>query len=185
MRSDQNSLARCTMKRVLLGVLFPACCMTLIAGASMPAAADPALPTKARGEGSIKFAVHDDDHHPVADDDNEDGRGYLLFDVERKPGGFSGSLLFAAEEHHGLLYPDIIVRVGHIDSAEFGRRQVKITTKGKLHDETVTVSVIAFDGQGTDEHDRFAIKCANARDEIVFSASGELFAGDVVVGEPQ
>ncbi len=173
------------MKRVLLGMLFPACCITLIAGASLLSAADPALPTKARGEGSIRFAVHDDDHRSVADDDNEDGRGYLLFDVERKAGGFSGSLLFAAEDHHGLLYPDIIVRVGHIDSAEFSRRQVKITAKGKLHDQTVTVSVTAFDGAGTDEHDRFAIKCANGQGETVFSASGELFAGDVVVGEPQ
>lgn len=148
-------------------------------------AAGPNAPTKARGEGSIAFAVEEHEKQVFDDDDDEPGRGYLLFQVERKPQGIVGSLLFAAEAHHGMLYPDIIVRLNHIQEVSFGQHHVSFSGKGKLQDDTVEVKVTARDGSHQDEHDHFSIKCNNAKGEVVFHASGELFAGDIKVGQDQ
>lgn len=147
-------------------------------------ASEPNTPTKARGEGSITFAVEEHEKH-VFDDDEEPGRGYLLFQVERKPQGIVGSLLFAAEDHHGMLYPDIIVRLNYIQEVSFGQHHVSFSGKGKLQDDTVEVKVTARDGSHQDEHDHFSIKCHNTKGEVVFHASGELFAGDIKVGQDQ
>lgn len=157
-------------------------CLAFLVGAGLLAAAEN-LPTKASGSGSIRFAV-DEPHGSVFDDDEEPGRGHLLFEVERTAKGLRGSLTFGAEDHHSNLYPDIVVRLNEIDELEFRGQWVRFSGHGHQQNDPVFVSVSAFDGAATAEHDRFGIKCTNDKGELVFSASGELFTGNVQIGEP-
>ncbi len=90
-------------------------CLALLGGAGLLAAAEN-MPTKASGNGSIRFAVHEP-HGSVADDDEEAGRGFLLFEIERTAKGLSGSLTFGAETHHEGLYPEIVIRLNEIGAA--------------------------------------------------------------------
>lgn len=63
-------------------------CLAFLGGAGLLAAVEN-MPTKASGSGSISFAVHES-RGSVADDDEESGRGFLLFEVERTAKGVSG-----------------------------------------------------------------------------------------------
>lgn len=157
------------MKRIMAGVVLVASSAAVIAALG---AATPLLggsQSSATGKGSMSFGEHGD------------SVGLIEFDVRRgRPP--TGSLLFAAEDHHR--YPDIIVRMDKISRATFGKHRVKFSGQGKLHDDPVTVSVSAFDGEGTAKPDRFSIKCTNGDGKVVFEARGELFSGDVSVGEP-
>ena len=157
-------------------------CLALLGGAGLLAAAEN-MPTKANGSGSISFAVHES-HGSVADDDEESGRGFLLFEVERTAKGVSGSLHFGAETHHENLYPEIVIRLNKIDDVQFRGQWVRLSGNGHLQNDPVFISASAFDGAATGEDDRFGIKCTNDKGELVFSASGELFIGDVQIGEP-
>lgn len=168
-----------SLKAMLLWVSLP-----LVGVSGVLLASGPNTPTEARGEGSIAFAVEEDEKQVFADDD-ESGRGYLLFQVERTPQGIVGSLLFGAEQHHGMLYPEIVVRVSHIKEVSFGQHHVVFSGKGRLQDDPVEVKVIARDGANRNEPDHFSIKCRNPKGEVVFFASGELFAGDIKVGKDQ
>ena len=168
--------------RVIVRLTLFIGCLALLGGAGLVAAAEN-MPTKASGSGSIRFEVHDPDGS-VADDDEESGRGFLLFEVERTAKGLSGSLTFGAETHHGNLYPDIVIRLNNIDEIQFRGHGVWFSGNGHLQNDPVLISVSAFDGQATGAHDRSGIKCTNDKGELVFSASGELFAGNVQIGEP-
>lgn len=158
-------------------------CSVLLGGAGLVAAAEK-MPTKANGSGSIRFAVHEH-HGSVAGGEEEPGRGFLLFAVERTAKGVSGSLTFGAETHHEGLYPEIVIRLNKIDEVQFRGQSVLFSGKGHLHNDPVFISASAFDGAATGENDRFDIKCTNDKGDLVFSASGELFAGNVQIGEPQ
>ncbi len=157
-------------------------CLAFLSGVGLLAAAEN-MPTKASGSGSISFAVHES-RGSVADDDEESGRGFLLFEVERTAKGVSGSLTFGAETRHEGLYPEIVIRLNKIDEVEFRGQGVRLSGKGHLQNDPVFISASAFDGQSTGEDDRFGIKCTNDKGELVFSASGALFSGDVQIGEP-
>lgn len=157
-------------------------CLALLGGAGLHAAVEN-MPTKASGNGSIRFAVHDP-HGSVADDDEEPGRGFLLFEVERTAKGLSGTLTFGAETHHEGLFPEIVIRLKKIDRVQFRQQWVQLSGNGHLHDDPVFIIASAFDGQATGEDDRFGIKCTNEKGELVFSAKGELFIGNVEIGEP-
>ncbi len=157
-------------------------CLALLGGAGLLAAAEK-RPTKANGSGSISFAVHEG-HSSVADDDKETGRGFLLFEVERTVKGVSGSLTFGAETHHENLYPEVVIRLNKIDDVQFRGQWVRLTGNGHLQEDPVFISASAFDGEATGEDDRFGIKCTNEKGELVFSASGKLFIGNVQIGEP-
>lgn len=156
-------------------------CLALMGGAGLLAAAAN-LPTKASGNGSIRFAVHEG-HGSVADDDEETGRGFLLFEVEHTAKGVSGSLHFGAETHHENLYPEIVIRLNEIDEVRFRGQWVRLSGNGHLQDDPVFVSASAFDGEATGEDDRFGIECTNDKGEVVFSAKGGLFIGNVQIGE--
>ena len=158
-------------------------CSALCGGAGLLAAAE-RMPTKASGSGSIRFAVHEI-HGSAADDEEQSGRGLLLFEVERTAKGVSGSLTFGAETHHEGLYPEIVVRLDKIDEVEFRGSWVRLSGNGHLHNDPVFIRATAFDGAATGADDRFGIKCTNDKGELVFSASGALFAGNVQIGEPQ
>ncbi len=158
------------MNRIIAGVVLVVSSVTLLA------TVDAAKPrsggnrdNSASGNGSMSFGEHGD------------GVGLIEFDVG---GGNppSGSLLFAAEDHHS--YPDIIVRMDKITRATIGRRTVRFSGQGALHDDPVTITVFAFDGEGTAKPDRFSIKCVNGQHKVVFKARGELFNGDIRVGQP-
>ncbi len=168
-----------SLKAIVLWTSLP-----LVGVSGVLLASEPNRPTKARGEGSITFAVEEHENK-LLDDDDRPGRGYLLFQVDRTPQGIVGSLLFGAEEHHGMLYPDIIVRVSHIKEVSFGQHHVVFSGRGNLQDDPVEVTVTARDGAYRDEPDHFSIKCHNTKGEVVFHASGELFAGDIKVGQDQ
>ncbi len=157
-------------------------CSALLGGAGLLAAAEN-MPTQASGNGSIRFAVHEP-HGSVADDDEESGRGFLLFEVERTAKGVNGSLTFGAETRHEGLYPEIVIRLNKIDEVQFRGQWVRLSGNGHLQDDPVFISAAAFDGAATGENDRFGIKCTNDKGELVFSASGELFLGNVQLGEP-
>jgi len=156
------------MKRVVVGiVLFASGAAHLVASdTSLPSKT--AIPSSASGQGSIRFGEHGA------------GVGTFVFNVEQGA-GVTGSLVFAAEDHHD--YPDIIVRVDNIEGAAFELRSVSFSGAGKLHDDPVSVSVSAFDGKGVRAPDTFAIECTNSQGEVVFEAQGEVFIGDVRVGE--
>lgn len=124
-------------------------------------------PDIASGNGNITFGEHGE------------GIGFFIFDVERNV-ITTGSLLFAAEHRHG--YPDIVVRMDNIERAVFSRRLVKLTGTGTLHETPVSISVTAFDGDGTPNPDRFSIKCINSNRDVVFDAKGDLAIGNIVVG---
>jgi hypothetical protein len=124
----------------------------------------------ATGKGSMTFG-HE-----------EEGVGYFEFEISTRS-ETRGKLLFAAEHHDH--YPDIIVRVSKIERARFGQGWVKISARGALHDETVRVSVGAWDGAATNKPDRFSIKCTNGKGEVVLEAEGALFKGDIVIGTPE
>ena len=123
----------------------------------------------ASGNGSMSFGEHGD------------SVGLIEFDVGAGHSP-SGSLLFAAEDHHR--YPDIIVRLDKIDRATFAHHKVKFWGDGMLHDEPVSIKVTAFDGEDADEPDTFSIKCKNGEGNVIFEADGELFSGDISIGEP-
>ena len=166
--------------RVIVRLTLFIGCLALLGGAGLLAAAEN-MPAKASGNGSIRFVVHEA-HGSVADDP---GRGFLLFEVERTAKGVSGALHFGAETHHDALYPEIVIRLDKIDEIQFRGHGVWFSGNGHLQNDPVLISVSAFDGQATGEDDRFGIKCTNDKGELVFSASGELFAGNIQIGEPQ
>ena len=156
------------MNRVAIGIVL------LAAGASHLVASDTSPPSRtaaansATGQGTIRFGDHGD------------GVGTFVFDVAQS-GGVSGSLLFAAEGH--VSYPDIIVRMDKIESATVEARSVTLSGAGRLHDDPVSVIVTAFDGKGTRKPDTFAITCTNSEGRVVFEARGDVFIGDIRVGE--
>lgn len=158
-------------------------CVGLLGGAGLLVAAEN-MPTKASGSGSISFPVHGP-HDSVADDEENTGRGFLLFEVERTAKGVSGSLQFGAETHHDGLYPEIVIRLNTIDDVHFNGQWVRFSGNGHLQNDPVLVNATAFDGSSTSEDDRFGIKCTNDKGELVFSASGKLLLGNVQIGEPQ
>jgi hypothetical protein len=160
---------RCIMKRIMVGVVLVASGATFVAAFGDPPPLSGGNQNSASGHGSMSFGEHGD------------SVGLIEFDVGggRSP---SGSLLFAAEDHHR--YPGIIVRLEKITRAAFGRRTVRFSGQGALHDDPVTVTVFAFDGEGTAKPDRFSIKCVNGQGKVVFKARGELFNGDIRVGQP-
>ena len=153
------------MKKVLIGIGL------LMIAAGLPAMSSPVVAGagdhRSVGKGTIAIG-HDDE-------------SVGLFNFEVATGQeTTGSLLFAAEGHHG--YPDVIVRVAKIDTATFAERSFTFTAKGLLHDEQVDVTGAAFDNAGTGSPDVFEIKVVSALDgEVVFEAEGEVFIGDIFV----
>lgn len=158
------------MKKSALGIVLLTCGVPYLFASSTPLFATADVPQSASGEGVISFDKH--------------GHGYLLFEVERGENGISGSLLFAGEDHHDGLYPDIIVRLKDIEKVVFGERSVEIKGKGRLHDQTVYITSTAYDGEGTENADQFSITCTDGKGKVVFEAEGDLTSGDVQVGEP-
>ena len=141
----------------------------MLGALGVASASNVAAPSSASGEGSMTFGK---DGHGV---------GYFVFDVTAKP-QTSGSLLFAAEQPHFRLYPDVIVRVGAIKEASWDGRPGKFSGAGMLNGESVTVQVRVFDGAGTTKPDRFSITCTDKQGNVVFEADGEVSVGGVVVG---
>ncbi len=158
------------MNRIIAGVVLVVSSVTLLATVDAATSRSRSNQSNsASGNGSMSFGEHGD------------SVGLIEFDVG---GGDSpsGSLLFAAEDQHS--YPDIIVRLDKIDRATFAHHKVKFWGDGMLHDEPVSVKVTAFDGEATDKPDTFSIKCKNGEGNLIFKADGELFSGDISIGEP-
>lgn len=155
------------MKAVFLATMALACGIPFLGVAGAAPAPKNAPPALASGDGSIKFGK---DGHGV---------GYFNFDVKASPRP-SGSLLFAAEDHH--LYPHDIVRVSKITEVTFGRRTAEFSGTGALHDTPVSMKVSIFDGDGTDRPDRFSITCTDKQGHVVLHAEGDVFVGGLVVG---
>jgi hypothetical protein len=153
------------MKR-LVNILLIGLTATLVAAAGPSPAAS--SDRSASGRGSFYFGH-----------ENE-GAGYFNFQVARGA-ETAGKLLFAGEHHDH--FPDIVVRVDEIVHANFSPRWVKFTANGFLHDEPVEVRVKAFDGVGTSRPDTFEIRCKNEAGEVILEATGEVFNGDVLIGD--
>jgi len=155
------------MSVFFLSTIVFACGIPFVGAADGVSAATAAPAALASGDGSIKFGK---DGHGV---------GYFNFDVTASPRP-SGSLLFAAEDHH--LYPHDIVRASNITKATFGRRTAEFSGTGALHDTPVSIKVTIFDGNGTDRPDRFSILCTDKQGRVVLHAEGDVFVGSLVVG---
>ena len=111
----------------------------------------------------------------------EDGHGIALFDFNIVDGAeVTGSLLFAAEDHHS--YPDIIIRVPKITDASFDGSQVRFTAKGAFHDDPVDVVGKAIDRGDSLRPDWFFIK-ATSNGEVVFEAEGDVHKGNIVISQ--
>jgi hypothetical protein len=145
-------------------------CLAVAAGTTVAAFAAGAV-RSAEGRGTIAFGHEDDD----------EGRAYLRFEVTEGDAA-SGSLLVAAEHHHGM-YPDVVIRLESIEKVKFEGSAVKIVGDALLHDDPVRVVAVAIDGAGTSEPDTFTIVCRDPSGEIVFEAEGDLYIGDVSVSQ--
>lgn len=159
------------MRQALFGIPLLALTVSVLA-APGPMAPDGLAPSAtARGKGSYHFGV-----------DNS-GVGYFKFEViDGTP--VTGSLLFAGEAHDH--FPDIIVRVETINSLEFNsERLITFKGPGQLHHDDVNVMVNAYDGSGTNEKDWIHVHVTDPDGNVLVHAIGELFLGDIVVGEPQ
>ncbi len=149
--------------------ILATCVPVLMASAGLPGVAAAAAEQSAVGNGTMAFGH-----------ENE-GRGYFLFNIQQGD-EITGTLLFAAEDHHEMMYPDIIVRMAKIETAKFGRHSVRFSGPGALHDDPVAVTVTAHDNASSRKADRFTIKCVNGKGKVVFEAKGEVFLGDIRVG---
>ncbi len=156
--------------RIVAVALFAAAFSLLIASAGLPSAAAADAEFSAVGHGSMAFG-HEGE-----------GRGYFKFDLRQVDGQITGSLLFAAEDHHEMMFPEVIVRLSNIERASFGRHRVRFSGKGALHNDPVSVTVTARDNASSRKADRFAIKCVGSKGKVVFEADGEVFLGDLQVG---
>ena len=156
------------MKSVLVGITILASSALLEVASTAPLGSESAVPGSASGQGSMHFGEHGD------------GVGTFVFDV-RSDTETTGSLLFGAEDHHG--FPDIVVRMEGVNHAVFAERSVDFSGEGRLHDAPVFVIVSAIDGEGTETPDWFSIECTDSNGEVVFKAQGDLFIGDIVVGD--
>lgn len=130
----------------------------------------------ARGVGTISFGEHGD------------GRGLLDFEIEISRKATTGRLEFAADSQHGddghgSTFPDVVVRMDTIDSAEIHRRKVSFRGSGFLLNQPVYIEVSAFDGEGTRRSDHFEIRVKDEHGHIEFEAEGDLFIGDLSIGE--
>lgn len=150
-----------------IGIIL--CCSFAVSSAKAAAMAV----ASAGGEGSMSFG-HEGE-----------GRAWLKFTVQDGD-QISGSLLFAAEDHHSeqmsMMFPDVIVRLSNIQEVTFKDKLVKFSGSGTLHDDPINVSVIAYDNSGSKKPDRFVIKCRDNNGKITFKADGELFRGNIQVG---
>ena len=156
------------MKSVLVGITILASSALLDVASTAPLSSESAVPGSASGQGSMHFGEHGD------------GVGTFVFDVRRDT-ETTGSFLFGSEEDHG--FPDVVVCMERVNDAVFAERSVEFSGEGMLHDDPVFVIVSAFDGKGTETPDRFAIECTDSNGKVVFKAQGDLFIGDIVVGD--
>lgn len=164
------------MKRLVLGIFsLTACIPLLMAAVELPANNNVAMTaTSATGEGSMSFGH-----------ENE-GRAWLKFNIQdgEQP---SGTMIFAAEQHHdnqinSMIFPDVIVRLTNFEKFTFKKNFVRFSGSGTLHDEPITISVIAYDNEGSKKDDRFVIKCMDDKGRVVFHADGFLFRGNIQIG---
>ncbi len=142
----------------------------MMASGGLPGVAAADVEFSAVGHGSMAFG-HEGE-----------GRGYFKFDLRQVDGQITGSLLFAAEDHHEMMFPAVIVRLSNIERASFGRHRVRFSGKGALHNDPVSVTVTARDNASSRKADRFTIKCVDNNGKVVFEADGEVFLGDLQVG---
>ena len=149
----------------LTGALLVACVAASLGLAGPGVAPAQRVVKSATGKGVMAFG--------------EDGhaRGLIRFSV-REDGELTGSLLFAAEDHHH--FPDIVVELGLIEKANFTAGRVTFSGPGGLHDDPVHVTVRAYD-RGKNRPDRFVIRCTDQSKAVVFEADGELLRGDIIV----
>lgn len=164
------------MKRLVLGIVSLAACIPLLMAAAEPAVTtNTFMATAAMGEGSMTFG---DDGH---------GRAWLKFSIQDGD-PISGSLIIAAEDHHGdeqaasMMFPDVIVRLTNFETYSLKNKIVKFSGPGTLHYDPVSVTVVAYDNEGSKKADRFVIKCTDEKGIVVFNADGFLFRGNIQVG---
>ena len=173
--SVQNTWST-NMNRLVLGIVSLVACIALLMAATEPALTTNAFMTSASlGEGSMSFG------------DDEHGRAWLKFSIQDGD-PISGSLLFAAESHHeveqvsSMMFPDVIVRLTSFEKYSFKNKIVKFSGPGTLHNDPVSVKVVAYDNEGSKREDRFVIKVTDENGHIVFEADGYLFRGNIQVG---
>ena len=164
------------MKNLGLGMISLAVCIPLLMAAIEPSATTNTFTaTAALGNGSMSFG-HDGE-----------GRAWLKFNIQDGD-PISGSLIFAAEDHHygeqaaSMMFPDVIIRLTNFETYSLKNRIVTFSGSGTLHNDPVRVTVKAYDNEGSKKEDRFVIKCADEKGRVVFSADGYLFRGNIQVG---
>ncbi len=164
------------MNRLVLGIVSLVASIPLLMAAAEPDLITNAfMANAALGEGSMSFGH-----------ENE-GRAWLKFNIQSGD-QISGSLLFAAEDHHAseqdssMMFPDVIVRLTQFEKYSLKNRIVKFSGPGTLHNDPVYVSVVAYDNEGSKKADRFVIKATDKKGKIVFKADGYLFRGNIQVG---
>ena len=87
---------------------------------------------------------------------------------------------FASDGHHGD-YPDAVIRVTHVDRLVIGTRTMMLIGTGFNHDTPVNIRAYAYDGEGTNNPDRFEIWCRNSRNQLVFHMDGDIEIGDISI----
>ena len=158
------------LMRIVAVVFVVASLPLLMASGELPGGANADEQQSAIGHGSMAFG-HEGE-----------GRGYFKFEIRQVDGQITGTLLFAAEDHHEMMFPDIVVRMAKIDKGAFRRNVVRFSGQGALHDTPVSVTVTARDNAKSKKADRFTIKCVGNNGKVLFEADGEVFLGDLRVG---
>ncbi len=109
----------------------------------------------------------------------EQGVAALTLDVSS--GQPQGAVLqFASDGHHGN-YPDAVIRVTHVDRLTIGTHTMLLIGRGFNHDTPVNIRAYAYDGEGTNNPDRFEIWCRNGRNQLVFHMDGDIEIGDISI----
>ncbi len=73
-------------------------------------------------------------------------------------------------------YPDVIIRMNHVDFAHFGRHTVTFGGTATLESEQITVRVTAVDAGN---RDRFSITARDLDGNVVFHLPKALTSGDI------
>ncbi|MFZ4508471.1 MAG: hypothetical protein ACOYON_12325 [Fimbriimonas sp.] len=92
----------------------------------------------------------------------------------------SGTMLYAAEDHHESRYPHVVVRLSQIKSLTFEGKTAHVLGEGEYHDEVASIEVIMVDSGLKTKGDRFTIRVRQG-DMVMYERSSELGIGDIQV----
>jgi hypothetical protein len=88
---------------------------------------------------------------------------------------------FASDGHEHGNYPDAVIIMTHAERVSIGNRTMLLIGRGFMHSTEVSIRAYAYDGEGTNNPDRFEIWCRNSRNQLVYHMDGDIEIGDISI----